>query len=117
MGNSKFQEYYQEVKERDEKLANNRQLPYTEGTNVWTVFGLSLGIASIIFSFFTKYSFVLAVIALVFSFVGYRQKKNGVATAGLICSTVGFITSITLAVYRYLILTAIYEIIIDYFGK
>lgn len=115
MGNSKFQEYYQEVKERDEKLANNKPLPYTEGVNVWIVFGLSLGIASIIFSFFTKYSIILAVIALVFSFVACHQKKNNVSAAGLICSTVGLIMSIIFAIYRYLILTAIYEKIIEFF--
>ncbi len=102
MEDSKFQEYYQQVRERDE--IKESPLPSAEGVNVWIVFGLSLGIASIVFSFITKYSVVLAILALVLSFVGYKQKKNNVAIAGLICSTVGLILGACLAIYRYVLI-------------
>ncbi len=107
MEESKFQEYYQQVKERDEKIANERPLPEAEGVNAWIVFGLSLGIASIVFGFFTKYSIILAIVALALSFVGYRQKKNNVAIAGLICSCVGFFLSIAFAIYRYVVMASL----------
>lgn len=107
MGDSKFQEYYQEVRERDEKLVNEKPLPQAEGINAWLVFGLSLGIASIVFSFFTKYSIILAIIALGLSFVGYRQKKNSLSKAGLICSTVGLVMSIIFTICRYVIMMTV----------
>ena len=107
MEESKFQAYYQQVRERDEKIANERPLPEAEGVNAWIVFGLSLGIASIVFGFFTKYSIILAIVALALSFVGYRQKKNNVAIAGLICSCVGLFLSIAFAIYRYVVMASL----------
>ena len=104
---SKFQEYYQQVRERDEKIANNQPLPQAESVNVWVVFGLSIGIASIVISFFTKYSIILALVALTLSFVGYRQIKNSVSISGLICSCVGLFFSIIFTIYRYLIMFSI----------
>ena len=62
-----FQDYYNQVRERDEKIAEMQPLPSAEGVNAWVVLGLSLGIASIAFSFITIYSIVLAFIALIFS--------------------------------------------------
>jgi len=107
MEENKFQEYYNQVRERDEKIANAQPLPSPEGVNVWIVFGLSLGIASIVFSFITKYSIVLAITALILSFVGYRKKKNNVATAGLVCSAVGLILGVICAVGRYVMMESI----------
>ena len=107
MEESKFQEYYQQVRERDEKIARERPLPEAEGVNVWVVFGLSLGIASIVFGFFTKYSIILALVALALSFVGYRQKKNNGAVPGLICSCVGLFLSIGFAICRYFVMASL----------
>lgn len=110
MEGKNFQDYYQEVKERDERIANEKPLPNPEGVNVWIVFGLSLGIASIMFSLINKYSIVLAVLALIFSFVGYRKKVNKVATAGIVCSAVGLILGVICAIGRYLLMESINSI-------
>lgn len=102
-----FQDYYNQVRERDEKIAEMQPLPSAEGVNAWVVLGLSLGIASIAFSFITIYSIVLAFIALIFSFIGYRLKNNNVAIAGLVCSILGLIMGIAFALIRHNILESI----------
>lgn len=107
MEESKFQEYYKQIRERDEKIANEKPLPNVEGVSVWIVFGLSLGIASIAFSFVTKYSIVLALVALIFSFIGYRKRKINIAVAGLVCSTLGLILGISCAIGRYIMVESI----------
>ena len=101
MEESKFQEYYKQVKERDQKILEETPLPEAEGNNVWITFGLSLGIASIVFSFYTKFSVILGAFALVLSVIGYNKKKNNVGMAGIICSSIGFVLGIILAVGRY----------------
>ncbi len=101
MEDGKFQEYYRQIRERDERIANEKSLLNVEGTNVFTIFGLSLGITSIVFSFFTRYSIVFALLALLLSFIGRRKKKNNIADAGVICSTVGLIMGIIFIVFRF----------------
>ena len=110
MTESKFQEYYQQIKDRDEMIAAEQPLPKADGVDVYIVFGLSLGIASIVFGFFTKYSIILALLALILSFIGYRHKRNiNVSIAGLICSCTGLFLATALAIYRYAVITSVDE--------
>ena len=101
-----FQEYYKQVTERDRIIAENTPIPSAQGSNVWIVFGLSIGIATIVFSFFSKYSVVMGIIALVLSFVGYTKKKDNTAIAGLVCSLIGIILGAAFTLYRYFLFSA-----------
>jgi len=101
MEENSFQEYYKEVVERDQKILEESELPEAQGVNEWIVFGLSLGIASIVFAFFTKYSIILGAFALLLSIIGYVKKKTNTAMAAIICSAIGLILSAILAAVRY----------------
>lgn len=98
MDESKFQEYYQEVRERDQKIADERPLPEAKGVNVCSIFGLALGISSMVLAVTTRYTIVLAVIALLLSFLGYRKQNCGISIAGLICSSLGLLMGILVCV-------------------
>lgn len=54
---------------------------------------LVLGITGLFFSFF-GFGIILAVLAVIFSVVSLKKKKNGMAIAGLICGIIGILISV-----------------------
>lgn len=107
MKESEFEAAYKKVRERDEKSANEQPIPEAEGINVWVVFGLSIGIASIVLAFITKYSVLFALVAMALSFIGYRKKRGSQAFAGMVCGSVGLILGIVFSIARYLIFVSV----------
>jgi len=100
MADNNFQKYYEQVRERDQKELENTKITVEEGTNTWTMFGLSLGIATIVASFITKFSIVIGGVALIIAIVGYLKKKENLSIAAIICSTVGIVLGILFTIVR-----------------
>ena len=76
-------------------------LPEPKETSVWTVFGLSAGIASMISGIFTCYAVILAGAALFMSVIGFARDRAGtLGIASIICSTAGMILSIVMEAVR-----------------
>lgn len=115
MVENKFQEYYKAVRERDQHILEETQLPDAEGINVCALFGLTLGIGSIVLGFFTVYSAAFAVIGLILSALGYKKPLNRFAVPGMITSIIGFIISIGLAALGNPFLEELNIIIRQYF--
>lgn len=101
MADSNFNEYLKEVQERDQRIIEETPLPTPKENNVWTLFGLFLGIASIIFSFFLQYDAMLGIFAMGLSVVGYTKKKNNTGLAAIICSGIGICLAIVLTAVHF----------------
>jgi len=61
-----------------------------------SITSMVLGICSIIFSVFL--GFILGVLAIIFSAIGLKRKKNGFAIAGLVTGIIGVVASLIWAV-------------------
>lgn len=98
-----FQEYYQQVVDRDEQIAAEKPLPEIKGTTpVSTMFGLAIGAGSILFSFFSKYNLILCLTGLLLSTWSYvKYDKKNLAKAGIICSIIATILSASLWAFQY----------------
>jgi hypothetical protein len=100
MEEKNFQDYYSEIVQRDQKLADEKPLPKVYGTNVWTIFGLSLGITSIVLSLFTIYSLIIGSFALVLALIGYKRQEIRIAKVAIICSVVAIVLGIAFILVR-----------------
>ncbi len=98
MEQNSFQDYYNDVKQRDQQILENTPLPEARGTSVWSIFGLTLGIASVVCFFIPKIAIFIGLIALGCSVMGYIKKNENVALAGIICSAIGLIVSISIII-------------------
>ena len=94
MEENTFQDYYDKIKERDQEQFEKTPLPEPSGNNVWTIFGLSFGIASIAFGFIFPYVIILALFSLVISGIGYGKKVCNLGKAAIICSVIDVIISL-----------------------
>lgn len=101
MSETDFQHYYREIRERDKKAEEEAPLPHISETSVWTVFGLSVGIASIIIGIFTSYAVILAGFSLFMSVAGFiRNRTDTLGIASVICSAAGVLFGIAMEAVR-----------------
>lgn len=104
MAEINFNDYYQQVLDRDEKIAEEKPLPEVKGLHFTVMLGLAIGIGSILFSVLGSGSVVLGVVALLLSIYGCtKEKENRIATAAVTCSVIGLVLSVssTLTYYFY----------------
>lgn len=95
MEQSSFQDYYKEVRERDQAIADATPIPEARGTSVWTIFGLAFGIVSMVMSWlYPAFGIVIGAIAAGCAVMGYMKKKDNTGMAAVICSALGIILSI-----------------------
>lgn len=104
MENKNFNDYYQDIRERDQKIYEEKPLPQPQGHSVWNIFGLALGISAIVFSIFTKYSIICAGLALIFSIIGYIKEKHPIGIVAIVCSSIGLISGIIFTVTKFMLL-------------
>ena len=76
-------------------------------SNIFSIIGLAIGIATIVLSFFTKYSIGFGVVAMVLSIIGRTTGKSKNANATFVCSIVGLIMAVVFAAIRYYIILKI----------
>jgi hypothetical protein len=101
MSETDFQHYYREIRERDQKAEEEAPLPHISETSVWTVFGLSVGTASIIIGIFTSYAVILAGFSLFMSVIGFiRNRTDTLGIASVICSAAGVLLGIAMEAVR-----------------
>lgn len=95
MEQSSFQDYYKEVRDRDQAIAEATPLPEARGASVWTIFGLAFGITAMVMSWlYPLFGIVIGAIAAGCAVMGYMKKKDNLGMAAVICSALGLIMSI-----------------------
>lgn len=99
--NKSFEDYYQDIRVRDQKRLEDKPMPQGDRNNVSSILGLAVGISGIAFSIITKYSIILAIVGGILSVFGYVKKKRNVGLAGIICSSIGLILGIVFAVLKF----------------
>ena len=71
----------------------DNNLEKKENNNIYGGFSLGLGIASVVLFLMPYLTFVLSILAIVFSRIQQNKKHSGLATAGLITGIIGLVLS------------------------
>ena len=101
MSESDFQHYYRKIRERDLKTEAETPLPEPSETNVWIMFGLSVGIGSAVLGIFTFYAVIPAGFALFMSIIGHlRKRTDTLGVAATACSAGSVILCIVMEAVR-----------------
>ncbi len=72
-------------------------------SNVLAIVGMILGIISILAGCCGWYSLFLGIPGLVCSILSRKQGKSGMSVAGIVCSIIGIIIGVLMAVMTYLV--------------
>ena len=95
MDQNSFQDYYKEVRDRDQAIADATPIPEARGASVWAIFGIAFGIVAMVLGWIgPKYGLIFGVIALALSVVAYMKKKDNYGMAAIICSGLCVVISI-----------------------
>ena len=114
----------QEVKETEVLVGNIEDTNYTTNhithtpthkneTKGFGIAAMILGILSLVFCCFGKYTIVLAVLAIIFGIIGLKKPGKGMAITGIVTGTLGCILAIVLVVFVILTGIGLYGAVLD----
>lgn len=85
-----------EIKKADETINNNTSEQTKKDKKNFCIASLVLGIVALVFFCIWYISIPCAILAIIFGILGIKSENKGMAIAGLITGSIGFIISIIL---------------------